>query len=407
MKALRKKFVLFAMIAVTFLLVVLMSAIGCTAWYMTERQADAVMETLLHSDGMFGRMDFEKRPPLMQPLDMDRMKATRFFTVQLGNDGNAVKINIEQIDAVDREMALQYAENVRSSSKKAGSIDGYKFAVKENAIGMFIAFMDTSGQRSTLCAVLLASCGIVFVCWLLVFLFTVLLSEKVVRPVWQGIEKQKQFITNAGHELKTPLTVIQANNDAMILIHGENKYNINIRSQIERLTALTNTMLTLAKFEEQTKQSRTSLNVSVLLNHVVQEFKEAADKKRITIQIHSEQNVMFQLNEEAFLRLLSLLTDNAVKYTPDDGEISFSVYVKNNTLWITEENTCDGCQIQDAERLFDRFYRADMARTQSSVGGYGIGLSAARAICESFNGTLCAEVKNGNRICFTAMIPEK
>ena len=329
MKALRKKFILFAMTAVTFLLVILVVAIGCAAWFVTDRQSDAILETLLHSDGMFGRMDFEARPPFMQPLDMDRMKATRFFSVLIGNDGTATQINTDQIDAVNKEQAVQYAQAVLQENSTNGSVDGYKYAVKENETGKFIIFMDTSMQRGTLLALLITSCCIVAVCWGLVLLFVVLLSERVVRPVWQGMEKQKQFITNAGHELKTPLSVIQANNDAMALIHGENKYNINIRSQISRLSALTNTMLSLAKFEEQTELPTEEVNPEQLLREVVNEFSESMKSKHLKYSIDSDDSVL-STNKEAFCRLLTLLTDNAVKYTPEGGEIAFILSFKNS-----------------------------------------------------------------------------
>lgn len=235
-----------------------------------------------------------------------------------------VDVNIERISDIDNEMAQKYALKVMSTGKKYGQLDGYKFAVKEMGTSKMTFFIDTSEQRENFRVVLFVSTAIAILCWLVLLVIVILLSGKVIRPLLVGIEKQKQFITNAGHEMKTPLAIIQSNNETMMLIHGENKYNAHIRTQTKRLNGLMSNLLTLAKLDEEIPFSTELTNV----NELVQE-------------------------------LLPL-------------------------------------------RLFERFYRGDAARTQTKdTSGYGIGLFAARAICENFGGKLTAEYTSDESICFT------
>ena len=202
------------------------------AWGYDAETDITILETLVDAEGAFHKMDFDRPPPFVPPLDMDRMRSSRFFIVQSDADGNAIDVNIEQISSIDIETAQEYALTVSMSGKESGRIDGYKFAVKQLGPNQLIFFMDISGQRENFYMVLFVSGIIAVLCWLILLGIVILLSGKVIRPVLAGMEKQKQFITNAGHEMKTPLAIIQSNNDTMALIHGENKYNVHIRTPV-------------------------------------------------------------------------------------------------------------------------------------------------------------------------------
>ena len=221
-KILKRRFILFTMTAVTCLLMFIVLAINGLNWMMLERQSDMVMDTLVEADGFFHKMDFNRPPPFARPLDMDRMRASRFFIVRSDAGGNIVDVNINQISAIDQRTAQSYALTVLGADKKSGRIGGYKFAVKQIGPSRLVFFMDTSEQSESFRMVLFASAAIAALCWVILLVIVSLLSGKVIRPVLVGMEKQKQFITNAGHEMKTPLAIIQSNNDTMALIHGEN-----------------------------------------------------------------------------------------------------------------------------------------------------------------------------------------
>ena len=263
--------------------------------------------------------------------------------------------------------------------------------------------MDTSEQAENFRMVLFASIVIAMLCWVILLIIVILLSGKVIRPVLVGIEKQKQFITNAGHEMKTPLAIIQSNNDTMALIHGENKYNVHIRNQTKRLNVLMSNLLTLAKLDEEIPLPMTAVNISEVANELISVYAEDAQAKNLRLHVQIEPDIIMQTNKDSFRQLLTILLDNALKYTSGGGSVRLSVVRDGRHIQITEENTCDPSLEPNPERLFERFYRGDAARTQKNESsGYGIGLSAARAICENFGGKLTAEYPSAETIRFTA-----
>ena len=402
-KTLKRRFIIFSMTSVTILLLFIVFAINGLNWMMLERQSDMVLETLVRADGSFLNMDFDRPPPFARPLDMDRMRASRFFMVRSDASGNVVEVNIDQISAIDQKTAKSYALKVLESDKEVGRISGYKFAVKQLGPNRLMFFIDTSGQRESFRMVLFASATIAVLCWVILLAIVTLLSGKVIRPVLLGMEKQKQFITNAGHEMKTPLAIIQSNNDTMSLIHGENKYNVHIRNQTKRLNVLMSNLLTLAKLDEEIPLPKETVNISDLTNELISIYKEDAQTRNLRFHVEIEHNVAIQTNKDSFRQLLTILLDNALKYTPDNGYVRLSLEKDGKHIRLTEENTCDSSFEPDPERLFERFYRGDAARTQEKESsGYGIGLSAARAICENFGGSLTAEYPCAENIRFTA-----
>ena len=402
-KTLKRRFILFTMTAVTCLLLFIVLAINGLNWMMLERQSEMVLQTLVDADGAFQKMDFKRPPPFSRPLDMDRMRASRFFIVRSDLDGNILEVNTDQISAIDRETAKSYAMKVLKAEHTSGRVDGYKFAVKQIGPNQLLFFMDISDQSANFRMVLLASVAIAMLCWVMLLLIVFLLSGKVVRPVLVGMEKQKQFITNAGHEMKTPLAIIQSNNDTMALIHGENKYNVHIRNQTKRLNVLMSNLLTLAKLDEEIPLPRDAVNISEMTKEILPVYEEEAQARKLRFAVEIQPDLVMQTNRDSFRQLLTILLDNALKYTPEGGDIRFSLAKDGRHIQLVEENTCDSSMEPDPERLFERFYRGDAARTQEKeASGYGIGLSAARAICENFGGKLTAEYPSSESIRFTA-----
>lgn len=401
-KTLKRRFIVFTMTAVTCLLAFIVLAINGLNWVILERQSDMVLETLVDSDGAFHKMDFNRPPHFSRPLDMDRMRSSRFFIVRSDMNGNIIDVNTDQISSIDNETAKSYALAVLKTGKESGRVGGYKFAVKQIGPNRLMFFMDTSGQSESFYMVLFASGAIAMLCWLILLIIVILLSGKVIRPVIAGMEKQKQFITNAGHEMKTPLAIIQSNNDTMALIHGENKYNVHIRTQTKRLNVLMSNLLTLAKLDEEIPLPTEPINISDLTNELLPVYQEDAQARNLHFNVQVEPKITMQANKDSFRQMLTILLDNALKYTPDNGYIRLSLLRSGRRIQIIEENTCAPSLEPDPEILFERFYRGDSARTQrKDPSGYGIGLSAARAICENFGGKLTAEYPSAESIRFT------
>jgi len=236
-------------------------------------------------------------------------------------------------------------------------------------------------------------------------LLVVLLSRRAIMPIAQNMEKQKQFVTNAGHEIKTPLAIILANTDAMELHNGENKWTKNIRSQAERLNELMKNLLALSRTDEEDVVLPTSdFSLNLLIEEALDLHREPAQSKQLDVQTRLHPSLSLKGNRDSIMQLVSVLLDNACKYTPEGGTISLNLLRAGGKTVLQIKNTCPQRPEEDLERLFDRFYRGDAARTQSS-GGYGIGLSAARAIAQAHGGSITASYDKAEQvISFTVIL---
>ena len=219
------------------------------------------------------------------------------------------------------------------------------------------------------------------------------------------MEQQRQFVTDAGHEIKTPLAIIMANTEAMELYNGSNKWTENIKGQTKRLSGLMQDLLSLAKLDE----NRDSLvfedvDMSQTMETEIQQFEEPGALKGVKIDKNIEDGVKVRANREYITRLMSILMDNAVKYALSDTDIGVTLKKESGKMVLQVKNKCDNLKEEDVSRLFDRFYMTDSARTQKN-GGYGIGLSAAKAIADIHKGSINARLENGDTAVFEFKMP--
>lgn len=415
-KMLQKKFVTTAMAAVTILLVVLLGTINALNYGMSARQTDRTLVMLLDNEGSFPPAD-EKRPEqngkrlLDPPMDADTAMSTRYFLVFLDQSETVVRTDVTRIASVDDADAEEMAQEVLKNGKKDGKITHFSYRMAETADGRgsLLVFLDTASQLRSALLVLFISIFIGVLCWVFMLFLLIMLSKRAIRPIAENMEKQKQFITNAGHEIKTPLAIILANTDAMELHNGENKWSRNIRSQTVRLSGLMQNLLTLARMEEmETQKDRspyTGFSMSRLLAETLHPYYEAAALKNVSIREEIAPDVEIYAGRENIIQLFSILFDNAVKYVNDGGYIEVSLKRSGREICMQVKNSCEKLPDVEPEKLFERFFRGDAARTQKN-GGYGIGLSVARAIALAHGGTLAASYEKENIICFTLKLKE-
>ena len=405
-KTIRTKFIIFAMAAVTILLTLLMLTINGFTWISFEHQSDEVLDELASTDGMFMKlMPPNSKPPNGILPQIDMMRSARYFIAKADLDGNVIFFDLDQIFYVYEEDAVDYAQTAINRNSPTGRIDRYKYKITKNSTYQTIYFLDLTREVLTMRTIFIVSGSIAVCSWMIVFLFVVLLSGKFVHPIINNLERQKQFITNAGHELKTPLAVIQSNNDAMTLIHGENKYNRNIKDQVTRLNELTSNLLMQAKLNEEVELMKEQINISDLTRELLQPYQDHAAIRELSFRSHIEPDIICHTNRQAFTQIITVLMDNAIKYTSENGDIFFSLSKESKSIVICEENSCDPEMNVEPEQLFERFYRADSARSRTDQkSGYGIGLCVARSICEAFGGKMTAEYPQPGLIRFTARI---
>lgn len=408
-KALQKKFIFTAMIAITILLLALLGAINIGNAYLNEKQNERLLKSLINN-----QVSVIPPPPargeipgfLQSPINENAKMSAVFFTAKIDYDRKIVGIDVNHIASISEDEAKEIVETVLVNEKSEGTTHGFRFKSidmkMENAT--IYLFLDTSEAVYNVLIVLFLSAFIGIICWGAMLLLVVLLSKKAIRPIAENIDRQKQFVTDAGHEIKTPLAIILANTEAMELYNGENKWSTNIKEQVNRLNGLMQNLLTLSKADEiSAAQKKEQVDISELTKQSVDMFCETMQLKGLAIQKNIEPHIKQSVNKELFLRLISILTDNAVKYAKNDSTISVSLIRKDKNTYFEISNFCETLPDCPADKLFDRFYRVDSARTQKS-GGYGIGLSAARSIAEAHGGLISAEYREDKSITFKVKI---
>ena len=413
-KPLQRKTISTSMKAITILLVALLTIFNGANIYFSIRETNRLLDSLF-VDVIQGK----KRPPESRnflgeifssaPSKNHRLSSI-YFTVKLNASGEAVSVNIDRLGAESEKDAakkvLVYAQKAYEEKKLEGFYDFYKFKgiVQPETGTSFYLFLDISSQIFSSIRILFLSFFTVVVCWLLMFVLVYFLSKKAIRPLEENLEKQKQFVTDAGHEIKTPLAIILSNTEAMELYLGENKWSKNIRNQITRLSGLMENLLTLSKIGEMSVSiTRERTNISELLTQITTMFRESMELKKIDFDLKVQRDIFCHVNHDLFSRLCSILLDNAVKYTSEGGKITVCGEQKDKGVVLVFFNTCESLPAYPPEKLFDRFFRGDKARTQKE-GGYGIGLSAAQSIVEAHGGKIAAAYKE-QAIEFTITLP--
>ncbi len=405
-KTLQKRFIFSAMLAVSILLIVLLGAINVGNILLSERQSRQTVDMLLNEERRVQPPPREERPRdfLDLPMDANTKMSAVYFTVQVGADHTIFDINTERIADISDEDAANLCRQAMEQNKSEGKIQSFLFRAAENQRdgSRTYLFLDTTMQQRSILRVAFFSLTAGLLCFAAMLLLVILISKKAIRPIAENIERQKQFVTDAGHEIKTPLAIILANAEAMELYQGENKWLKNIREQTVRLNGLMQNLLALAKADEnQNLMHMEDISFSSEISETLEAFSEPMQQKALKLSVQIEPNLSVRADREQIRRLFSVLLDNAVKYSPPEGELLIFCQCDGKKINFTVQNQCENLPDCPPEKLFDRFYRSDAARTRET-GGYGIGLSIAKTIVESHGGTIHAAYVPPNQIAFTA-----
>ncbi len=411
-RTLQRKFTVTAMIAVTVLLAVLLGVINVVNAVTQTAENDRLLQSLAMLEGfgpapmLDGQFDEQfdalprgRRGFMQEPLTEDRRMAALYFTVRLDESGAVQSTDLRRIASVDEEEAAALALRAVESGKGYGRLDDYRFQIVEPADGCrTVIFLDVSSQRHNVLRVAALSALAGLFAWCAMLVLVMALSRRAIRPIAENMERQRQFVTDAGHELKTPLAIIQANLDAMELTGGENKYSRNIRSQAVRLGTLTQNLLTLARLDENSVPLKPeTVDLSALAAEQLEMFRAPAELKGLRVESEIAPGVSAQADRVQMTQLFSTLLDNAVKYCPEGGTLALSLRQGDKAV-LRLSNTVSAPV--DTDRIFDRFYRADSSRNQKN-GGFGIGLSAAQAIVSLHKGSISAQMEGEDTLVFT------
>ena len=415
---LRLNFILIASGCVAFIIAMVLLCLNGVTYYSTYSECMSILDYITEHNG---RMP--DRNPDSSEVDFyvsrELRFETRYFSIVTDSDGNFIASDDEFINDITlSDMKLMYS-TVSDKDKNTGilvSDDSYfLFRVKDiddselndlpaydtddfgSADGTYrlILFMDCTNRFYRLKTIRIFSL-VNGLSLLAIFIILIsFLSERAVRPFAVNYEKQKQFITNAGHELKTPLAVISANAEVLEAVYEKSEWTESILNQVKRLSDLVNNLITISKLDE-TAESNNTVMTEVGLSKVVagscDDFKTVAAQQGKTLEADITENITLSGNEKMLRELSNILIDNAIKYCDDGGSIRVELKQHKNRADITISNTY--VKETDCTRFFDRFYRGDTSHN-SEKSGYGIGLSMAQAIVRAHKGRISAYQKDG------------
>ena len=412
LKKMRWHFILAAMLAVFIMLTVVLAGINVWNSYTTAKRADERIEEIyafeIGTPNSQPPQNDQAAPPsiLARPEDHDPEApyTTRFFVVRLDENGQVADVSTDYIASVTTEEAGEYAQAVINRKNQKGYYKSYRYQILKEDNEDIVIFLNNTMELHSAKNVLLISCLVGVGCFLIVFLLVFLLSGKAMKPYLENIERQKRFITDASHEIKTPLTSIATSVDVLEMEHGEDEWTRNIHKQTSKMSKMVADLVTLSRLDEENPfPDKTEFSLSDIAWEVAEPFSSLAKAQGKICSQRIEENLTLCGNPDATRQMLSVLLDNAMKYSEEKGTIRLDVYQNRGKIRIEVFNTCVLEDTRNLSRLFDRFYRPDSSRSQKT-GGSGIGLSIAQAVAEAYGGKIKVSSRDGKSILFQVII---
>ena len=397
LKKLRLKFIITAISSVAIFLGVILMIVNLINYSNVADRADMVTSKLIEEGGKFNP-EFKPDENFV-PKDFDEERKemrfdTRYFSVKLTKKGEIIDTNINTISYTEAE-AQEFALSVYEKYGKTGWLGDFRYRVSEKTDGeIIVVAADFSRELDPSRTVLYTSLIVFGAGLLLSLVFLIGISNIVINPVKDAIEKQKEFISNASHELKTPLTVISANNELLEIAHGESEETDTISRQVRKLSMLVKSLNNLANIDEINKLVEfEKINLSNLLADSAEPFKELFSKDGKELSLNIEKDIEYRGNEAYLKELISIILENAYKYTKTKAELSLKL--EENRITILEKNDGEDIKDGDLDEIFERFYRSDDVRAKA-IEGSGLGLSIAKEIVSLHGGRIKAKGEDSN-----------
>lgn len=409
-RKLRRRLVGAAMLALALVLTAVLGGINWMSYRKVVRDADDILTVLSENDGKFPQRGENEVPPPAGEGDPGHGMSpetpfeSRYFTVLLDADGAVLRTDTGRIAAVDAETAQADALAVWQSGG-SGFRGDYRYAVSAQDGNTLVIFLDCGRSLSAFRSTLLASAAVSVAGLAAVFLLLLLFSGRIVRPMAESYEKQRQFVTDAGHEIRTPLTIIRADAELAGMDCGPNEWLQDIARQTDRLTGLTNDLIFLSRMDEDAPaQQRIEFPISDVAEEMAQSFLAPARMQGKTLEISVEPMLSYCGDEKAIRQMLSILLDNAVKYSPEGAQLSLRLERQGRGIRLTVQNpSAQPLDPARLDRMFDRFYRGDPARSETS--GYGLGLAIVQSVAAVHRGKVRARCPEQNVLQITVSLP--
>ena len=397
--SLRKKFIIFTMLVLSTLFFIIVATINIVNYISINNNADSILDILEDNNGI---IPDRKPEPNIKPsdknnpsLDGELSFRSRYFTVTIIDD-EVTSINLDRIAMIDEETAKNITNELYQNNKQNGFYNNYKYRFVNYLDSSMYIFLDCNMELQNFNSFLIASIWISLGGLAVIFIIVFITSTIATKPIAESYRKQKEFITNINHEIKTPLSIIKATNEIIEMNDGKNEWTEIIDGQINKLTELTEKLIFLSKMNEDTQKiNNQEFNLTQISYEVIEPFIILAKSKNKELIINIEDNMKYYGDVSLIGQLISILLDNAIKYSIDNTAINLEIYSQGKNKKIKITNVSDNIKPGKLDYLFERFYKDD-----NTSNGQGIGLSIAKAIVLAHKGKIQAYSYEINKITF-------
>lgn len=399
-KRLRRRFIASAMLAMLVVLTLTIGAINLSTYYLNKSRLDNVLHTMAENDGLFPANSTIGRTSILNTT-IESPYQRGSFSVRFNQSGEITSTNFNNITDISQDVLITYARQAYLGDTTLGNVSHYRFIIDNIPDGRMIYFVDANHLNEITHTFIKNSIIVSLIGYFFTSILVISFSNRAIQPIVNNYHLQRRFISDAGHELKTPLAVIGANVEIIEMTQAENEWTQSIKRQVKRMSSLINELLKLSTMEEQSHIDRTKIiDFTKLVREAVDSFYPMATNEQVILNAKIDDMVTVRGDLKSLDNLISILIDNAIKYALEGAAIDIVLQSKGMfNAQLTISNPCENPpDTKELNNFFERFYRADKSRNRKS-GGFGIGLSMAKAIVEAHKGKISAKCE-GNVITF-------
>ena len=403
---LRRKFILVGTLAVIIIVVGALGLINTISYMRMQHSVFSLLTSISENGGQLPRREGERPSSWIEDPDWyndspESIYQIRYFSIVLDRLGNVEDVNLSRIASFSESEAVQVVRSVIESQRDRGIFRknraSYSYMVTPLDNHQYrIVIMDSTKDVAAVESFVRYSLRFGIGCILVYVLVLTGLCNLIIRPFVDNMENQKRFITNAGHELKTPIAIISANTEALELIQGKSEWTANILTQVKRLSRLISSLITLSKMGEKRKEDlqKEELDLTPLFKDTVEQFRPLVKADDKTLSLTAPDTLPVMTDQRSLVELINILMDNAVKYCDDKGTIAASLTRRGKQGFVIAiSNAYAKGEGEDYSHYFERFYRGDSSH-DSTIPGYGIGLSMAKEMVALLDGQISVSYKD-------------
>ncbi|MBQ4232291.1 MAG: GHKL domain-containing protein [Lachnospiraceae bacterium] len=409
----KRKFMFVVILTFAIVVVILLGVVNLLSLTQIYNKYDTMLNIIADNNGDFPDLKHIKDNANIgfayRLTDESRFENRYFYvSIETNEQGSESKTTIVNMDvehiSLSEDEVEELTDEVFSLNKHRGTISNYRYFMTTDDNITNIYFIDITSAMQGFMSFLYISLAIAFVSMILVIVISRIVARPVMSPMIDSMEQQKRFITDASHEIKTPLAIISANTDVLELMHGKNEWTESIKNQTVQLDSLIKQLLMLDRLDSvNADEAMVEMNMSEKISEAVKAFDTLAKSKGKTLTYDIEEGVIINGEPNAIAQLASVLIENAIKYATDGSNIEVELRKDGKRAVFSVVNEGEPIDEEELSKLFRRFYRTDTSRTRKT-GGFGIGLSIAKSIVDAHKGEIEAFNLTDGRICFRAKI---